>query len=389
MHHPFALIRCGSMILLNKVCLDLIHSSGDKKRVCILKKKIILTGRGTAGHVMPNLALIPDLKANGFDIAYIYAKGGMEEEIVKGSGLRNYAISAGKLRRYFSLENLKDPFKIIKGYFQSRKILKKEKPDIVFSKGGFVSVPVVYAASSLKIPVVLHESDFSPGLANKLSIPKARKICASFEAALNHLPEKKAVLTGSPVRKEIFEGSREKGLQFTGLEGNKPILLVTGGSQGALEVNKAIDLSLKDLLEDFDIIHLRGKGKLNPENEQISGYRQYEFIGEELPDIFAVTDIVVSRAGANTIFEFLALGIPSLLIPLPLEASRGDQILNARFFEEKGFSMVLEQKDITPETLKSSIKRLYEKSDDLKKNMSLSSIKNGTKAVVDVIIGEI
>ena len=186
-----------------------------------------------------------------------------------------------------------------------------------------------------------------------------------------------------------MKDQEKKGYNSLGLKGNKPILLVTGGSQGALEVNKAIDLSLKDLLEDFDIIHLRGKGKLNPENEQISGYRQYEFIGEELPDIFAVTDIVVSRAGANTIFEFLALGIPSLLIPLPLEASRGDQILNARFFEEKGFSMVLEQKDITPETLKSSIKRLYEKSDDLKKNMSLSSIKNGTKAVVDVIIGEI
>lgn len=353
------------------------------------ERKIVLTGGGTAGHVMPNLALIPGLKENGFDIAYIYAKNGMEQEIVESSGLRSYGISAGKLRRYLSIENLKDPFKIIKGYFEARKILKEEKPDIVFSKGGFVTVPVVYAAKSLKIPVILHESDYTPGLANRLSIPKAKKICVSFEAAMEHLPKEKTVLTGSPVRGEVFAGRRENALGFTGLSGNKPILLVTGGSQGAESVNKAIDEDIDELLKDFEIIHLRGAGKLNPKLDGREGYAQYEFISKELPDIFAATDLVISRAGANTIFEFLALGIPSLLVPLPLEASRGDQILNAEYFSKKGFANVLPQSEITKERLSEEVRKLYRGSAEMKKAMKTSGMADGTNAVLRVIMGEL
>ena len=352
-------------------------------------RKIVLTGGGTAGHVMPNLALIPGLKKEGFDIAYIYARNGMEKEIVEASGLRSYGISAGKLRRYLSIENLKDPFKIMKGYFEARKILKEEKPDLVFSKGGFVTVPVVYAARSLKIPVVLHESDYTPGLANKLSIPNANKICVSFEAAMQHLPKEKTVLTGSPVREEIFSGNKERAKDFTGLKAEKPVLLVTGGSQGALDVNRAVDAAIDELLASFEIIHLRGAGKLNPELDGREGYVQYEFISKELPDLFALSDLVLSRAGANTIFEFLALNLPSLLVPLPLEASRGDQILNAEYFREKGFAMVLPQNEITKERLVSDIKKLHENAAEMKKTMKNSVMSDGTKAVLEVIMGEI
>ncbi len=352
-------------------------------------KKIVLTGGGTAGHVMPNLALVPGLKEKGFDIAYIYAKNGMEKEIIEKSGLRSYGISAGKLRRYLSIENLKDPFKIIKGYFEAKRILKEENPDIVFSKGGFVTVPVVYAARSLKIPVVLHESDFTPGLANKLSIPKADKICVSFESAKEHLPKDKVVVTGSPVREEIFKGNKQKALEFTGLGGKKPVLLITGGSQGAADVNSAVDSAIDELLESFEIVHLRGKGKLNPLMDGKKGYRQYEFISEELPDLFAMTDIVISRAGANTIFEFLALNIPSLLIPLPLEASRGDQILNAEYFKKQGFADILPQNEITKERLINDVKKLYENRSVMKEKMKNSAMSDGTKAVIEVILGEI
>lgn len=350
-----------------------------------MNKTIILTGGGSAGHVTPNLALIPRLKKDGFQVKYIGTKDGIEREIIDRERIPYYPISAGKLRRYFSFKNFTDPFRIARGYFQAKKILKKEKPDVVFSKGGFVTVPVVFAAKKRGIPVVLHESDYTPGLANRLAIPKATKVCVSFEAASKEIPASKCVLTGAPVRAELFSGDKQQGLSILGFAEKKPILLIMGGSLGAASVNDAVDHILPKLLEEMNVVHIRGEGKLNPELEGLEGYRQFAYITDQLPHIFAATDFMLSRAGANAIFEILALHIPALLVPLPLEASRGDQILNARFFEGKGFSLVLQQSDITDQSLYEAIQSLQEKAPVLKENMRNSGISNGTDNVISVI----
>lgn len=351
-----------------------------------MSKKIIMTGGGTAGHVTPNLALLPTLEKDGFSIVYIGSKKGIEREIIQEqTDLPYYAVSSGKLRRYFSFKNFVDPFKILRGYFQAKKIIRREQPDLVFSKGGYVSVPVVFAANKLQVPVVLHESDYTPGLANRLCMPKADKVCVSFEAAAKHIEKGKCVVTGSPVREELFSGSREGGLRRAGFSGEKPVLLIMGGSLGAQAVNEAVDAVLDSLLETFDIIHIRGREKLNPQLEGKKGYAQYEYVSEELPDIFAAADLMISRAGANAIFEILALCLPALLIPLPREASRGDQILNAEFFRSKGFSHVLQQSDITPKTMLEAIHALHADADALRDAMKNSGISNGTQNVIQVI----
>lgn len=292
---------------------------------------------------------------------YIGSKTGIEKEIITKAGLPYHGISSGKLRRYFSLKNFSDPFRILGGYFEAKKILCKSKPDVLFSKGGYVSVPVVFAAHSLGIPVVMHESDYTPGLANKLCLPKAEKICFSFDAAAAEVPAEKAVVTGAPVRASLLSGSRSgRPWRTLAFPGQKPVLLIMGGSLGALSVNIALDEIMDWLLEQFDVVHIRGTGKLNAELNKRSGYVQYEYVSEGLEDIFAASDLMISRAGSNAIFELLALRLPNLLIPLPLEASRGDQILNARYFEKMGYSDVLMQNDITPEVLKAHITALCE-----------------------------
>jgi len=352
-----------------------------------MQKKIILTGGGTAGHVNPNLALIPSLREKGFSVSYIGSKKGMEKQLVESqTDLTYYGISSGKLRRYFSLRTFIDPFKIMAGYFQARRILKKERPDVVFSKGGYVTVPVVFAASRLKVPVVLHESDYTPGLANRLSLPRAQKICVSFEAAARHIGEEKCILTGSPVRAELFSGTREGGLLRLGFSGEKPVLLIMGGSLGAQAVNEAVDAALDALLAEFDIVHIRGQEKLNPALTGRAGYVQLEYVTQELPDLFAAADLMLSRAGANAIFEILALQIPALLVPLPKEASRGDQILNAEYFRSKGFSHVLAQAEITPDTLLAAIRRLQQDAPALREAMKNSGMSDGTRNVINVIL---
>ena len=323
-------------------------------------KKIILTGGGTAGHVTPNIALIPRLREMGYEISYIGSYSGIEKELIEKIGIPYYGISSGKLRRYFSWQNFTDPFRVLKGYGEARKLMDTIKPDIVFSKGGFVSVPVVRAAKSRHIPVIIHESDMTPGLANKLSYSAASKICCNFPETLSSLPAEKAVLSGSPIRSELLCGSREKGLAFTGLTGEKPVLMIVGGSLGAAPVNDAVRAVLPDLLAHFDIIHLCGKGKKDESLEGTAGYRQYEYINEEMADLFAAADIVISRAGANAICEIAALGIPNLLIPLSASASRGDQILNARSFEKQGYSVVLEEEEISGDVLTKTVLDLYE-----------------------------
>ena len=307
-----------------------------------MSKTIVLTGGGTAGHVTPNLAIIPKLEEKGFHIEYIGTKDGMEREIIARTDVPYHIISAGKLRRYFSFKNFTDPFKLLAGYVKAKGILKKLKPSAVFSKGGFVSVPVVFAAHRKKIPVVLHESDYTPGLANKLCIPRADNICVAFEPTLKFVPVGKGICTGLPIRHELLSGDRQKGLALCGFSGEKPVLLVMGGSLGAKALNDAFDAVLDKLTQRFDVIHIRGKNNLR-DGALPDGYRQFDFITSELPDIYAAADIMVSRAGATAVFEILAMSLPSLLVPLPKASSRGDQILNANYFSEKGFARVLEQ----------------------------------------------
>ncbi len=324
------------------------------------RKRIVLTGGGTAGHVTPNIALMPELKKRGYRVFYIGSYAGMEKDMIEATGTRYFGIATGKFRRYLDLKNLSDPFRVLKGLSEAKKYLKKIRPDVVFSKGGYVAVPVVLAAKRLGIPVVIHESDMTPGLANKLCIPSASRVCCNFPETVKLLPEGKAVLTGSPIRAELFAGDKEAGLAFCGFTSEKPVILVIGGSLGSVAVNKAVRAVLPQLLEDFQVIHLCGKGNLAPELEGRPGYAQYEFISEQLPDLMAAADLMISRAGANAICEILALHKPNILIPLPAAASRGDQLDNAESFRKQGFSYVLQEEEITPEVLLTAVKDVYD-----------------------------
>ena len=348
-------------------------------------KKIVLTGGGTAGHVTPNIALMPALKEDGYDIYYIGSKKGMEKAMITDLGIPYTGISTGKLRRYFDLRNFIDPFKVIHGYFEARRALKRIKPDVIFSKGGFVAVPVVLAAKSLNIPAVIHESDMTPGLANRISAKGASYFCCNFPETLKLLPEGKAVLSGTPIREELLHGSREKGFSFTGLDNSKPVLLVTGGSQGSKFINDAVRASLDQLLPSFNIVHLCGKGNLDPDLTSKSGYVQYEFISKELPDLFSMADLVISRAGANAICELLALRKPNILIPLGLDSSRGDQILNAESFEKQGFSYVLKEDNMDQNQFIKAIRYVYDNRNSYIDTMSKSDCSDSIMTIVNLL----
>lgn len=321
-------------------------------------KKIVFTGGGTAGHVTPNMALIEKLRGEGWDISYIGSYDGIEKGLIEGMGIPYYGISSGKLRRYIDLKNLSDPFKVLHGLDQAVRLLRKLKPDVVFSKGGFVSVPVVVAAGLRHIPAIIHESDMTPGLANKLCIPSATKVCCNFEDTMRYLPEGKAVHTGTPLRKELFTGSAEAGREFTGFTDGKPIILVVGGSTGSVVLNKAVRSILPRLCGNYSVVHLCGKGKTDDNYIGKPDYIQYEYISDELKDLFAASSLIISRAGANAVCELLALRKPNILIPLSAAASRGDQILNAASFEKHGYSYVLQEEGVTEDSLMRAIEHV-------------------------------
>ena len=348
-------------------------------------KRIVLTGGGTAGHVTPNIALLPALKDAGYEIYYIGSYNGMEKSLIADYDIPYYGISSGKLRRYFDVRNFTDPFRVIKGFFEAKKLMKELQPDVVFSKGGFVSVPVVIAAKRTKIPVIIHESDMTPGLANKLSFSSARKICCNFPETVDKLPREKAVLTGSPIRKELREGDAEKGRSFCKIGSDKPVILIMGGSLGAANVNQAVRKVLPALLKDFYVVHLCGKGKLDESLKDTQGYVQFEYIKDELKDLFAMSDLVISRAGANAICELLYLHKPNLLIPLSVNASRGDQVLNARSFEKQGFSVVLEEEELTDEILESAVRDLFANRNKYVENMKNSSQNDAVRSIVSLL----
>lgn len=366
-------------------------------------KRIILTGGGTAGHVTPNIALIPRLRELGYEIEYIGTYDGIEKELIEAEGIPYHGISSGKLRRYFDLQNFSDPFRVMKGYFQAKKIIRERKPDVIFSKGGFVSVPVVFAAHKCKVPLAVHESDMTPGLANKMALPKADRVCCNFPETADRFPEGVATVTGSPIRQELFTGNPDKAFSFCKFSEKKPTILVMGGSTGAKKVNEAIWKALPELLKDFNLIHLTGQGKSNPKLNETAGYAQFEYIKEELPDLLSLADIIISRAGANAICEFLALRKPTVLVPLGLDQSRGDQILNAASFKKSGYSKVLfeSEKDaemsrlgkdeysiISSETLLSAVNEVYSNRQTyisaMEKNNSIDAITKITDILVSI-----
>ncbi|MFF2752862.1 undecaprenyldiphospho-muramoylpentapeptide beta-N-acetylglucosaminyltransferase [Psychrobacillus sp. NPDC058041] len=328
---------------------------------------IVLTGGGTAGHVSLNQAIIPDLIEKGYELHYIGSSDGIEKTIITKSfpSIPYYEISNGKLRRYFSIKNFSDPFKVLYGTMQAARVLKKVKPSLVFSKGGFVSVPVVIAAKLANIPVVIHESDITPGLANKIASSFAKHIFTVFEETLKYLPVEKASSIGAIIRPDLLSGNSFTAEELTGFRANKETIIIMGGSQGAAKINEAIYENIDVLTKKYQIIHLCGKGNLNTALIGKPNYIAFEYVTNELPHLLKISDYVITRAGSNSIFEFLQLKKPMLLIPLSIHASRGDQVLNANYFEKKGFGIVLEEENLTPGTFLESLALLVQQAEKI------------------------
>lgn len=348
-------------------------------------KRIIFTGGGSSGHVTPNIALFPKLKELGYEIHYVGTKDGIERELIEKEGIPYHPIKAGKLRRYIDLKNISDSFRVLQGFIDANRVIRRLKPDIIFSKGGFVSSPVIWAAYFNRIPSIIHESDYTPGLANKLSMPFTNKICYTFPETKKYLPSNKGIITGIPVREKLLLGDTITGKKLCDFIDTKPIILVIGGSLGSQAINKSIRSILKELLKDYQIAHICGKGGIDKSLNNIKGYKQFEYVNEELPHLFEMADLVISRAGATTLFELLALNKPNLLIPLSKQASRGDQILNANSFKKQGFSNVLIEEDLSNETLLDYINKTYNDRLKLQKAMKLSEYGNGIERIIEVI----
>ena len=342
---------------------------------------IVLTGGGTAGHCTPNLAIIPYLK-NDFDkIIYIGSENGIEKNIIENTDIPYYPISCAKFNRSFILKNISMPFKVIKGIKQAGKILDKEKPSVIFSKGGFVAIPTVIAGARRNIPIISHESDYTIGLANKISSLFSKKVLTSFPETAKTI--KNGEYVGSPIRKILFSVSKKDALESFGFSGNKPIILVTGGSQGALALNNAIRGLLPQLLTKFDILHICGKNNLLQEKVP-KGYVQIEYLNK-MENAFAVADICISRAGSNTLFELMCLKIPTILIPLPKGVSRGDQELNAKYFQKLGLIYLLEQEQLTDKSLLFAINSVYANRFNILRNFANTPINDASRQISRII----
>lgn len=348
-------------------------------------KCIVFTGGGTAGHVTPNLALIPPLVKDGWQVHYIGTEAGIERDLVKDiAGVTYHGIKSGKLRRYFDLKNLTDPFRVLYGAGQAMRLIAKIKPSVVFSKGGFVSVPVVYGAFLNRVPVILHESDMTPGLANRITMPFANKLLCSFPESAK-LAGKKGEYVGTPIRPEILRGNRAEGRKLFGFDECRPVLMVMGGSTGAQAVNAAVREALPTLLNSFQVLHLCGRGNLDDGLQGAKGYVQIEYLRGEMADAYAAAEIIISRAGSNSLCEILALHKPALLIPYPATASRGDQIENAQSFEKQGFSRVLYQEQMTACSLSKAVVALYKDRGQLIESMERSSAANGLQNTLNIL----
>jgi UDP-N-acetylglucosamine--N-acetylmuramyl-(pentapeptide) pyrophosphoryl-undecaprenol N-acetylglucosamine transferase len=355
--------------------------------------RVLFTGGGTAGHVTPNIALLEAAIGKNWDVAYVGSNAGIEREMIGGMGIPYHAVESGKLRRYFSWQNFIDPFFILWGMLQSVVLCLRLKPDAVFSKGGFVAVPLVVAAWLLRIPVISHESDVTPGLANRLTYPFCRKICVTFEATLRYLPGGKVNVTGTPVRQSLVAGDAAAGLKFLGFSGEKPVLLVFGGSLGAAKINNQVRRALPVLLQKFDVVHVVGNGNLDPSIEQPGSGKRYvqkEFIGEQFGHVLAAASVVVSRAGANSLYELLMARKPHLLIPLGKAASRGDQLDNARVFADLGYSRVLYEEALLgdgklEDAFVESVKEVFDHREEITARLQSFEIKDSVNLIIELI----
>ena len=344
-----------------------------------------MTGGGSAGHVIPALPVADLLLAQGYRVHFIGTRSGLEQGYLGDRELIFHGISAGKLRRYFSLQNITDVFRISRAVIESVALLLRIRPSVLFSKGGFVSLPPVFAAWLLRIPVVAHESDLTPGLANRLSLPFIQTLCTSFADTQFAGFTGRKVLTGTPVRRELLDGDAAAGRRALGVENNggKKILLITGGSLGAETLNRIVRDNLDALTDRFFVVHVCGVGKT--EDIQREGYLQLEFVDEGWGDFLAAADLVISRAGANALFEWVALAKPNVLVPLPLAGSRGDQIANAQYAKAHGWSEVLEEQDVTPQTLLSALDRLEQHTTTYREAMGALDSASAADRLVDEI----
>lgn len=351
-----------------------------------MKKRVLFTGGGTAGHVTVNLALIPKFQEDQWEVSYIGSYDGIERELIaKLENVPYDPVTTGKLRRYFDLKNMKDPFKVVQGIWQAYWKIRRRKPDVIFSKGGFVSVPVILGGWLNRVPIIIHESDLTPGLANKIAMPFASKVCTTFPETNAHIKGDKGEYLGAIVREELFAGDRAKGIALCDFISSKPIILVMGGSLGSQKINQAIRHNLAELLQQYQIVHITGKGQIDESLLGKPGYKQFEYVSNELPDLMAMSDLVISRAGSNSIFEFAALHKPMLLIPLSRAASRGDQILNANSFQKQGLAEVLMEEDLNDETLLASVTKTWEQRFKLIENMKAKKLTRTVREVVEMI----
>ncbi|MCM1404212.1 MAG: UDP-N-acetylglucosamine--N-acetylmuramyl-(pentapeptide) pyrophosphoryl-undecaprenol N-acetylglucosamine transferase [Prevotella sp.] len=314
-------------------------------------RTIVLTGGGTAGHVLPQMALLPYLRPYFDQIVYLGGEG-VEKSIAKENGLPYYEITTVKLRRTLTLKNLLIPFKLMKGIREAKKILRQLQPSVVFSKGGFVALPVVYAAASLGIKIVAHESDMSLGLANRLSAKKCQTLCTTFPLDQTKYPQ--MVQTGAIIRNSIYHGDPK---QIKIPNNGKPNLLVIGGSLGATAINQAVWSALTPLCNDWNVLHVTGKGKTNPTYRHAQ-YLQVDYLNQP-QDAFAWADVVLARSGSGTVSELLALKKPAVYCPLPKTESRGDQIQNAAYLQKLGVCEVLPQAALNTENLIKLLNQVY------------------------------
>lgn len=342
---------------------------------------IVLTGGGSAGHCTPHLALLPYIK-NHFDkIYYVGSKNGIEKDIIEKEKIQYFSVPCAKLKRKITVDNLAMPAVVLSGIIKAGKILDEIKPDVIFSKGGYVSVPTVIAAKQRKIPVIAHESDYTVGLANKLTAKYCKKVLTSFPDTAKTL--KNGEFIGSPIRNSIYKVSKKAALETFGFSGKKPVLLVTGGSLGAKAINTALRDALDELLTKYDIIHICGKGNVC---EQINtqGYYQTEYM-QKIENAFAAADVCVTRAGSNSCFELLSIKMPCVFVPLPKGVSRGDQVLNALYFEKLGLASVLQQNSLTAASLINYINAAYANRFNLSKNFEKHPITDKSRQISRIL----
>ena len=347
-------------------------------------KTVLVVGGGSAGHVLPTIPIITKLKDSGYKVCFIGSRSGMEERLLVGVCIDFFSIPTGKLRRYFSFQNVLDFFGFCFGVLYSLFIISRIKPSVIFSKGGFVSLPVVLAGWLLRVPILAHESDRTPGLANRISMPFLSTYCTSFPSKEDLNTKFRHVHTGSPVRAEMLLGDRARGKEMLNYVDEKPILIVTGGSQGSEFINQNVRAVLEELLERFNVLHICGQGNLLPINK--NGYKQIEYVSKNWGHMLAAADLVVSRAGANALFELLALRKVCIYIPLSKTWSRGDQIDNSQYVVENNFGKVLDEDALTSSSFLEEILKTYKSRESHRQSLEAYSAIDASTMIYDEIL---